>query len=83
LEYLNTMSQNTTLHVAPSGDGAWVVQKSGASRASTKVSTQSEAVRYARQIAKNQQTEVYIHGRDGRIRHRDSYGSDPLPPVRR
>ena len=31
-------------------------------------------------IARNQHTEVYIHGRDGRIRERDSYGNDPYPP---
>ncbi|MEQ9568321.1 MAG: DUF2188 domain-containing protein, partial [Pseudomonadales bacterium] len=27
-----------------------------------------------------QQTELYIHGKDGRIRERNTYGKDPFPP---
>jgi len=33
--------------------------------------------RVLRKIAKNQGTELYIHGKDGLIRERDSYGNDP------
>lgn len=66
-------------HVVPSADG-WSVKKAGASRASSKHATQQEAVTAATQIARNQKTELYIHGRDGRIRERNSYGSDPHPP---
>lgn len=63
-------------HVVPSG-GKWSVRKAGAVRASGVYATQDEAIYEARKIAKNQKTELYIHGRDGRIRERDSYGSDP------
>ncbi|MDX8440483.1 DUF2188 domain-containing protein [Mesorhizobium australafricanum] len=67
-------------HVVPNGD-KWSVRRSGASRASGTYSTQKEAIERARDIARNQQTELYVHGRDGRIRERDSYsGSDPFPP---
>jgi len=42
--------------------------------------TQSEAIEAARKIAEKQKTELYIHGKDGRIRDRNSYGNDPYPP---
>ena len=30
--------------------------------------------------AKRAKSEVVLHGRDGRIRSKDSYGNDPIPP---
>lgn len=66
-------------HVVPSA-GGWSVRKAGASRASSTHATQQEAIAAAKQIARNQKTELYIHGTDGRIRERNSYGSDPHPP---
>lgn len=64
-------------HVVPSTHG-WSVRRAGASRASSVHATQQEAIDAATAIARNQRTELYIHGRDGRIRERNSYGSDPL-----
>lgn len=66
-------------HVVPSGD-KWSVRRAGSSRASGTYSTQEEAVDRAKEIARSQGTELYIHGRDGRIRERNSYGRDPQPP---
>ena len=66
-------------HVVPR-DSKWAVRKSGSDRVTRKYETQQEAIDAAREIAQNQRTEVYIHGRDGRIRERDSYGNDPSPP---
>ncbi len=66
-------------HVVPNG-GKWSVRKAGAARASGTYEKQSEAITQAKKIAKNQKTELYIHGRDGRIRERNSYGNDPYPP---
>ena len=66
-------------HVVPNGRG-WSVRRAGSSRASGTYKTQEEAIDRAKDIAKNQQTELYIHGRDGRIRERNSYGNDPHPP---
>lgn len=65
-------------HVVPSEKG-WAVKSSGSLRAK-KFSTQREAISAGREIAKNQKTELFIHGRDGRIRERNSYGNDPFPP---
>lgn len=66
-------------HVVPNG-GSWSVRKAGSSRASGTYSTQGEAIERARDIARNQGSELYIHGRDGRIRERDSFGNDAHPP---
>lgn len=66
-------------HVVPN-KGEWSVKKAGASKASSTHATQAEAIRAATKVAQNQKTELYIHGRDGRIRERNSYGNDPHPP---
>ena len=66
-------------HVVRSSSG-WAVKKAGSSRASSVHDTQAGAIKAATRIAQNQKTELYIHGRDGRIRERNSYGNDPHPP---
>lgn len=66
-------------HVVP-GERGWRVVKAGASRATSTHNTQVEAIDAATRIAKNQKTELYIHGRDGRIRERNSFGNDDFPP---
>ena len=66
-------------HVVPSSNG-WKVRKEGSPKASSTHATQQEAIAAATQIARNQRTQLYIHGRDGRIRERSSYGNDPYPP---
>ena len=69
----------TGQHVLPNPEG-WSVKRSGAKRATKVFKTQAEAIAAAREIAQNQKTELYIHRKDGRIRERNSYGSDPFPP---
>ena len=66
-------------HVVPHANG-WAVQGAGNGRATAVHSTQAEATAHARSIAQNQQSELLIHGRNGQIRERDSYGNDPYPP---
>lgn len=58
----------------------WAVRGEGNSRDTSHHSTQAEAAEAAREIARRQGSEVMIHGRDGRIREKDSYGNDPFPP---
>lgn len=72
------MSKNGQ-HVVPNG-GKWSVRSAGAQRASKTFATQQEAIDNARNRAKKLGTELYIHGKDGRIRERNSYGRDPFPP---
>ena len=66
-------------HVVPHKDG-WAVRGAGSRRASSVHDTQQQAIDAGRQAARNQRSELYIHGRDGRIRERDSHGNDPHPP---
>lgn len=66
-------------HVVPHKDG-WAVKPSGGDRASSTHPTQQEAIDRAREISRNQGTELFIHDRQGRIRERDSHGRDPFPP---
>lgn len=73
------MPRNRNQHVVPHPDG-WAVRAAGGRRPSSVQPTQAEAVDRGRTIAQNQSTELFIHGRNGRIRERDSHGHDPHPP---
>jgi uncharacterized protein YdaT len=64
-------------HVVPNGS-RWSVRASGSERASGTFSTQKEAVARGKELARNQGTELYVHGRDGRIRERSSFGDGSL-----
>ncbi len=71
--------QKKSQHVVPR-DCGWAVRASGAARVSARFATQEEAIALGRERAQSQGTELYIHGTDGRIRERVSYGSDPHLP---
>lgn len=73
------MSKGKSQHVVPH-DGEWAVKRAGSERATTVVPTQKEAIKIATGIAKNQGAELFIHGRDGQIRERNSHGNDNFPP---
>lgn len=66
-------------HVVKRDEG-WAVRGEGNSRDTARHPTQAEAIDRARDIARNERSEVVIHARDGRIRDSDSYGTDPNPP---
>ena len=66
-------------HVVPHPDG-WAVKGAGNQNATSVHPTQREAIDAARGIAINQHSEMLIHGRNGQIRERNTYGDDPLPP---
>jgi len=66
-------------HVVPHGK-EWAVKGTGNKTATSIHSTQSEAIKIAKEIAQNQQSEMLIHGKNGQIRERNTYGDDPFPP---
>ncbi len=55
----------------------WAVRIEGNTKPTSTHRTQKEAISVARDIAKKNKSEVVIHGRDGKIRDKDSYGNDP------
>ena len=67
-------------HVVPHGK-EWAVKGEGNEKYTAVTDTQAEAIEIARQIAINQQSELVIHNREGRIRDKDSFGNDPHPPI--
>lgn len=70
---------NGNVHVVPRNEG-WAVQREGGKRASSLHATQAEAEAAGRTTARREQVEFLLHGRNGQIRERDSYGNDPCPP---
>ena len=67
------------IHVVRNGD-KWQAKQENAQRSSGNFRTQREAFERAREIAINNGQEVAIHGVNGRIRAKHSYGNDPCPP---
>lgn len=66
-------------HVVPLGNG-WAVKGEGSKKFTVITETQKDAITVAKGIAKNNKSELVIHGKDGKIRDKDSYGKDPNPP---
>ena len=73
------MTTKKNQHVTPKGN-QWQVKGEGNERATKIVKTQKEAIEIAKDIAKTNKSEVVIHGRDGKIRDKDSYSNDTCPP---
>lgn len=73
------MSKGKNQHVVKHPDG-WAVKGANNSKATKVTNTQKEAIDIARGIARNQESELLIHGRNGRIREKDSHGNDTYPP---
>jgi len=68
-----------TQQVVPKNTGGWDVKKGGSEKATKHFDIKRRAVDYARELAKNQEAELVIHTKDGRISEKDSYGNDPCP----
>lgn len=74
------MERKDTHHVIPNPDGGWNVKRGDALKASHHTENKAEAEKIAREISKNQGTELIIHGKDGEIQSKDSHGNDQYPP---
>jgi len=73
------MAKGKNQHVVPKGDD-WAVRGAGNEKVTKIVPTQKEAIKIARDIAINQGSEMFIHGENGQIRERNTYGKDNFPP---
>lgn len=58
----------------------WALRGAGNKKATAVFDTQAEAIAAGITVAKNQQSELIIQGRNGQFRSKDSYGNDPFPP---
>ncbi len=73
------MANRKNVHIVQRDNG-WGTLREGGQRATQVYDTQAQAIQAGRQMARQGQGELLIHGQDGRIRARDSYGNDPCPP---
>ncbi len=65
-------------HVVPNKDrGGWDIKKGGGERAIKHTDKKQDAVDIARKISTNQDSELYIHGKNGQIQEKDSHRHDP------
>ena len=74
------MAKGKNIHIVPHKDG-WAARSEGAKRVIKQFNTQAKATKFGEPIAEKRNSELLIHGRNGQIRDRDSYGNDPCPPV--
>jgi hypothetical protein len=73
------MAKNS-YHIIAKSNGAWSVKRTGAERASGNYPTKAAAVTNAKRlVTKDGGGELIIHGKDGRVSSRSSFGNDPKP----
>ena len=70
------MPKKGDVHVVPH-NGRWRIEVEGTARPHSTHDTQAGARQVARDVAKRNKTELLVHGRNGRVRERNTYGRDP------
>lgn len=68
------------IHTVPSPNGGWDNKRQGSSQILSHAGTKAEAIRLGRSQAMNNNTEHFIHNKNGQFGERNSYGRDPFPP---
>lgn len=61
-------------------DGKWGSKREGNFRDTKTFDTQKESWDYTRNKARENKSEAFLQGENGKIRERNSYGNDPYPP---
>ena len=67
------------LHIVPAGPD-WAVKREGQQQPLSQHRTLENEDNARRPLARRDGVELVIHGRDGKIRDKDSFGHDPNPP---
>jgi hypothetical protein len=67
------------VHVVASS-GGWAVKRPGSERSSKVTGTQRVFIEAGEKLAECDRSELVVHGEDGRLREKNSYGNDPCPP---
>ena len=63
------------IHIVPAS-GGWTVEHAGG-RDRKFYPNQEDAITAGTEQARQEQVELFIHGRDGQIRERNTFGHDP------
>jgi hypothetical protein len=71
------MPKQGDVHVVRGNSGGWQVRIEGTARARSIHKSQDEAAKAGRVIARKNKSELFVHGRDGKIRERSTFGHDP------
>jgi len=66
------------IHVVKNPDGGWDARKGG--RVLSTSRTQANAIKRGKTRAGADRVDLVIHGRDGKIRSKDSYGNESRKP---
>ena len=74
------MARQHDVHTVTDGN-KWTNKVGGQKRGQHE--TQEEAAKAGRELARENKSEHHLHGRNGQIRERRSYGNDPYPPADR
>jgi len=74
------MKSKKSQQVVPNLSGGWSVKSYGSTRAFKTFDTQGEAVAWARSKSKREGLDLYVHGRDGMVRYKNSYRTVPSSP---
>ncbi len=67
------------IHTVPHGN-KWAVKKEGVEEPLSTHTTKGTALERGASEARKSKVEHVIHGRDGKIQDKDSYGPDSCPP---
>lgn len=67
------------VYVVPTDEG-WGVRRPNTDRLSKAFDKKEDAVKYGKDLAKQDKTELTILKKDGKIQNKNSYGNDPNPP---
>jgi hypothetical protein len=62
-------------------EAKWAVEKEGTSHATSLHEKKDTAEQAGRRAAITENSELLIHGKDGKIQERDTYKADPFPPA--
>lgn len=72
------MIMKSNVHVVKhEGSRKWEVKVDDSNSPHGAYRTQREAIEKGRELSKRNHSELMIHGRDGKIREKYSYGNDP------
>lgn len=67
--------------VSPDSNGGWRVHKPWDKRDIAHIENKDQALKRAIEIAKNQEAELRVQKKDGKIHIANSYWRDPFPPA--